>query len=201
MKRWLILCFAFLVLIYTAYIYFDKGDSVDLESTQEELLSDIEKIEMQEQAYKWVHTSNSEDQGYLDKHQEDIQEKYRKPENVAKYLFATISMEDADLFLQSFTTPSISKDLFLSDEPDKMLVAEEMMNRISRNGTMTRVGIISVRGSVSGEPKVNVAISYEDNVTKKVQITMKKEYDLHHEEEFIYSINSSVWDMIKEIEG
>ncbi|WP_066418237.1 hypothetical protein [Sutcliffiella cohnii] len=203
MKRNLIILISiFLTIIgYITYtMLVDNGEAIDLEQSASQVLEDVERVKNQETAYTWLETKNMSD-GYLETHLSDMTQRQRIPENVIQFLFGTILVDDPELFVQAFDTETISKDLFAIDNPDKLEVASDIMNRISRDSKLERVGIINTKGSVGQEVTVRIAISYSDGLEIKFPITMRLQRNSHGEDNSIYFISSSVWDLIKVIES
>lgn len=192
-----------LLILFAGYFIFtillDNGEAINLNQSTQQVLEDVEKIRKQQDVYKWVPAKKIEE-GYLEAHIDDIEERYRDPQNVIRFMFGTIILKDADLFMQTFETETISKDLFAVDNPDKMEVAADLINQISRDGKLDRVGVINVRGNIGQEITVRIALGYSDGIEVRVPIEMKLYGDIHGEEDPVYYINSSVWDIIEKIE-
>ncbi|WP_209124399.1 hypothetical protein [Alkalihalobacillus sp. BA299] len=204
MNRRIITLILLLLLSFIGYfvyvVFIDNGEPINLDQSAQQVLEDVEMVKKQQKVYKWV-ASKEIEEGYLDEHIHDIVERQRDPQNVIQFMFGTIILEEPELFVQTFETETISKDLFKVDNPDKLKVAANLMNQISRNGKLSRVGVINVRGSINQEVTVRIALEYSDGMEIKVPVKMKLYGDAHGEDHEIYYITSSVWDIIEEIES
>lgn len=183
-------------IIHTVFI--DVGEPINLEQSAEQILVDVEKVKNQEKAYTWIASSEIES-GYLDQHIVDITKRHRDPEFVVQYLFGTLILEDVELFVQAFQSGTLSEDLFSVDNPDKIEVANEMMDMITRNGLLERVGIINVSGSIGSVVTVRISLGYSDGKEVKVPLKMEMYGDAHSDGNSIYYITTSVWDIIEAI--
>jgi hypothetical protein len=173
--------------------------TMDLESTKESVRKEIEELEgYVENTTEWAGEDLGEI-GYLTP-KKDNAPKAEPIEDVLKYFLAGIVDHDIDIFLSSFHPESISKDLFKIDISDKRQVAADMIKEISRNDTLSSVQYAGKKG-VFNTPtnEMEVSFIYEDKLTVKVDITVTPVGDSHHEEEKLYVITTSVWDIINQI--
>jgi hypothetical protein len=177
----------------------EPNKTMDLESTKESVRKEIEELEgYVENTTEWAGEDIGEI-GYLTPKKDDGP-KTEPMEDVLKYFIAGIVDHDIDIFLSSFHPETISKDLFKIDISDKRQVVADMIKEISRNGTVSSVQYSGRKGifnSVTNE--VKVSFIYEDKLTVKVDLTVTPVGDSHHEEEKLYVITTSVWDIINQI--
>lgn len=139
---------------------------------------------------------------------EYLKDKYSKPEAAIEYLFSIALRNDVNDYPNAFTQEQISKDLFEQKEPDKEKLVQDILLRLTRDGTLTSVNVI--KGMMVFEKssiRIVCDLYYRDLDTPiRVNIKVKKEVMEHNEHdqsdssEYFY-IDSSVWDIIRKIEN
>jgi hypothetical protein len=177
----------------------ESSKTMDLESTKETVTKEIEEMERYlENTTEWAGEDIGEI-GYLTPKKDDTP-KTEPMEDVLKYFIAGIVDHDIDIFLSSFHPETISKDLFKIDISDKRQVASNMIKEISRNGTLSSVQYSGKKGIFNSPTnEMKVSFIYEDKLIVKVDITVTPVGDSHHEEEKLYVISTSVWDIMNQI--
>jgi hypothetical protein len=177
----------------------EPSKTMDLESTKETVTKEIEEMERYvENTTEWAGEDIGEI-GYLTPKKDDAP-KTEPMEDVLKYFITGIVDHDIDIFLSSFHPETISKDLFKKDSSDKRQVASDMIKEISRNGTLSSVQYSGKKGLFNSPTnEMEVYFIYEDKLTVKVDITVTPVGDSHHEEDELYVITTSVWDIIHQI--
>lgn len=177
---------------------------LELDSTKNEVVSEVRKAqEYVNKTSKWLE-SEGEDSEIAYFHPPEEHDENDDPKtDVLKYFIAGLLANDLDIFLSSFYPESISKDLFQSDTPDKEKVAEEIMQRISRNEQILDVEYVIKRSTFNSETnKVSVNFIYEDGKKAKVNLDILPVTDSHDkEEQSIYVITTSAWKIIEQIEN
>jgi len=189
------------ILIIGAVYLIPKGEEeiISIESSAKKVEEDIESVKNQEQVYTWLGNKELE-VGYLEGKDEDVFNKYRVKKGVVEYLFATILLKDPNHFVQSFQPTNISEDLFSVENPDKIEVATNMINRISRNGKLSKISYTDNKVSFKDGETAKVKVYYTDDKIVTLNLSFSRTPTHHDEEDGIYSIETSVWDIIKEIE-
>lgn len=175
-----------------------------LVATKNEVLSEVNQTkEYVNKTAKWMEETGEEtDIGYFnppDEHKENEDPKV----DVLKYFITGLIANDMDIFLSSFNPESISRDLFQSDVEDKTKVAEEIMNRISRDGQINDVQYkVEKGGFKTGEKnKLAVTITYKDEQSANFKLDILPMGDSHHDDkDSIYVISTSAWELIEQIE-
>lgn len=207
MKKIILSCLSLMtitvVIFLLVYLGRDHAEELPInKESQNEILQEIKKVEAQEEIVrKWVNTSDY-DGGFVDHPDEEILAKYKNKKGVVEYLFATVLMDNPELFIQAFNTETISKDLFKDDEIDKKIVAQRMMDRISRNKTLVGVGYTPLKGSFGAEKdESKVILRYKDDLEVSLELSFVKGGTAHAEDDEIYSVSTSAWDMIDQIES
>ncbi len=149
--------------------------------------------------YSWLASKDLE-VGYLEGKDEDVFNHYRVKKGVVEFLFATVIMEDPQHFIQSFQPEIISKDLFSVDNNDKLVVAQEMIKRISRDNKLEKIGYEENKVSFTEGETATINMYYKDDKVTSINLQFSKTPNHHNENAEIYSIKTSVWDIIEEIE-
>lgn len=199
--------FAIIVGVIALLLWYSYGqkdvEMLNLVSAKEQVLSDIKTVTSEEErVYKWLSSKNV-DTGYLDSHDEGVIAHYRQKKGVVEFLFATILMKDVDLFIQAFQPEVISSDLFKVDTVDKNEVGLTLINKISRDGKLTKVGYETEKGvfGIEGDEAL-VTLIYSDGLEVTILLTFESAGTQHeHGDDAIYSITTSAWDMINIIEN
>jgi hypothetical protein len=191
----------FIILLSLFFLNAKQIETINPTHAKENVLNDIQKIKEQEdKAYSWINTKKVET-GYLDGQNKDVIQRYREKKGVIEFLFASIVLNDPNLFVQSFQPEVISKDLFKVENTDKVEVAKNLMKKISRNGKLIKVGYENKLGVFNMETQeANIILVYEDGVQVKIPIQFQLSETHHHKDDQIYSIKTSVWEIIDRIE-
>lgn len=129
--------------------------------------------------------------------------KKEKKKDVVKYFIAGLLTNDIDIFLSSFYPETISRDLFASDNPDKDAVAQEIMGKITRADQLQKVEYGERKGLLKQDSNtITLIFTYIDGKKAEIRVDTLPLVDAHHEgeEDAIYVITSSAWDMISDIE-
>ncbi|MFC0273740.1 hypothetical protein ACFFIX_20345 [Metabacillus herbersteinensis] len=205
MKRTLILSVTVLLFIAGVgfyYIYRDEElEVIELAVAKENVVNDLETVKSQEeQIFKWI-SSKELDTGHLEGKNDDVFNRYRQKKGVVEFLFAAILLEDPNHFIQSFKVETVSADLFEMDNPNKIEVAAEFLNKISRNGQLETVGYedkIGLFNSESNEAQVD--LHYSDGKKVTLTLSFEKTATHHDKDDEIYSITTSPLELIEVIE-
>ncbi|GLO68313.1 MULTISPECIES: hypothetical protein [Oceanobacillus] len=145
--------------------------------------------------------------GYSHHHHEETNENTAPKKGAVEYFFSSIKSNDIDGFFNSFETTILSNDLFQFEEPDKYIVAEKLMNRISRDNTIDSVQYAEQENSLNNHDSdvVKVIINYDDGVEVSIdlQLSMFESNHSHDgiEDENYYLISTSPVKIIKHIEN
>ncbi|ADC52114.1 hypothetical protein BpOF4_20594 (plasmid) [Alkalihalophilus pseudofirmus OF4] len=70
---------------------------------------------------------------------------YTSPESAIEYLFSTANATHSDLFVEGLDPDVFIEALFQVRDPDKLAVTYDIMNRLSRDGTIEAVEVIRAR--------------------------------------------------------
>lgn len=88
-----------------------------------------------------------------------------------KYFIVGVLENNVDIFLSGFYPQTISKDLFKSKEQDKAKVSQDLMNDISRNGTIVKVKYKENKGYFNSETNsLTLMLIYEDHSRAEVNL-------------------------------
>ncbi|MBU8908096.1 hypothetical protein [Desertibacillus haloalkaliphilus] len=176
-------------------------EPIELKEVSNELQNDIERIgSREEKAYQWIYTEDI-DYAYLEEIEREWIEKYQKPKHMVEYLFAAITLDDIELFVEAFEPGVISQDLFLVDTIDKEKVAKDIITRITRNDKLSEVNYLSERlTNHHYEAKVEVQLLYEDDKKVRLPLEMRLFGTSHHDDDEVFYITTSAWDIIDTIE-
>lgn len=200
------LCIIIAVSLFSLFGYFYYKNTINhseeyiyIDTATTEVIEYIEKInKMEEQVFKFVDDDDME-LAYLENTQ-DIELKYIDKKGVLEFFLAAISLNDIDLFIQSFELYTISKDIHSSAEKNKDIIIKDLISRLSREGKLIKVGFNEEKGRFGATSEtVNATFFYSDGFEATVPITFSKTED-HHNGEEVYSISTSVFDMLNIIE-
>jgi len=203
------LTIVFLILALLASVFYliwgpesGKKENISLKIAKDEVLDEIkESREYVNDTAEWM--GEDADIAYFNPPSENNEEDDPK-KNVLKYFIAGLMANNIDIFLSSFHPESISKDLFKSENPDKMQVAAEFLERITRYGKLKEVQYGERKGILNGATNtLTLYLTYEDNQKAKILVDIMPLSDAHHEgkEKGIYVITTSAWEIIKQIEN
>lgn len=182
-------------------------DTLDLEETKAEVLEEVEETKnYAEETTKWMEENGVEEEvGFFNpSHSEQQDEQSIPKEDVIKYFVAGLLDKNIDIFLSSFYPDSISKDLFKHENPDKFVVTEEIIDSISRKGTIENIEYKVNKGFMDQETNtIILTITYKDKQKADISIEIMPVEDVHSEEEVhqMYVITNSVWVMIDQIKN
>ncbi|MCM3443617.1 MULTISPECIES: hypothetical protein [Metabacillus] len=175
---------------------------IDLVKAEKRVKSDIQTVTDEEnKVYKWL-SSTDLDTGHLDGHDQDVVDHYREKKGVVEFLFASVLMKDAELFIQAYLPQVISDDLFKVDNGDKIEVTLDIINKISRNGTLKEIGYESEKGVFGTDTQTaKVKLIYTDELEVTLSLDFKMSGTQHEDGHSgdIYSITTSAWDIIDAI--
>ncbi len=163
------------------------------------LEQDMDVISQLENMYTdggWV-TSPKTRVDVVEKVEKLYETRFSTPAFAVEYLFSSALMNDMTLFAEAFEGQSFTEDLFEHPEPNKMIVTQEMMNRLTKNGELEQVRF--VRSTYAfGKDNLNIIVDlfYTNKETIRVSLGLKKA-DTEAEQ---YVIASSVWELIRQIE-
>jgi hypothetical protein len=200
---------AMIVIGTILFIYLGSSQgkrTLNLEETKAEVLNEVEEAEnYAEETSEWMEKNGVEEIGFFNPpHNEEPQEKSELKLEVVKYFVAGLLDNNIDIFLSSFYPESISKDLFKQKNPDKYVVAQEIIDRISRKETIENIEYKVNKGFMDRETNAfTLTIIYKDKQKADITLEVMPVEDVHSEEEVhqMYVITNSVWDMIEQIEN
>ncbi|CAI9386628.1 hypothetical protein [Niallia sp. Marseille-Q9988] len=194
------------VVIYISISSNQKLTPVDLKEMQNEVAEEISMNESyQNKTMEWAKKNakvNMElDLGFYEPNQHSDVSPER---NVINYFMTGLLQNNIDYFTSAFDVEVLSQDLFQSKEENKELVVKEIIKRISRNGTIEGLKVKESKGGIGpNSNKVLLEILYKDDISKKVNFFISpSEYShsLEHQHS-TFSIVTSAWDIVKQIEG
>lgn len=171
-------------------------ENIEINQSQAEIESDINSF---------YDTAESEDMYSI----ETEASSYISAEATVEYLFTVAKIGDDDFFPTVFLPERFEKDFFKFELEERANKVEEAMSRISRGGTLERVQIIrNLLVLEKDSTRVVVDIYYEDlkspiriNIILKHISQAPANQTGSGTEEEVYFVNSSVWEIIKNIES
>lgn len=182
-----------------------KEEELDLEAITNEVLVELKANEdYVKKTAEYMGEENGEI-AYFYPHEDAVNHgnKKEKKKDVVKYFIAGLLTNDIDIFLSSFYPETISRDLFASDNPDKDAVAQEIMGKITRADQLQKVEYGERKGLLKQDSNtITLIFTYIDGKKAEIRVDTLPLVDAHHEgeEDAIYVITSSAWDMISDIE-
>ncbi|GKU84344.1 MULTISPECIES: hypothetical protein [Niallia] len=206
-KSFLIMIGSTLTLLCVVYFIFlpsQKEAPMDLKATQEQVAAQIESDnEYTEKTIEWA-TEQKEnlDVGFIEPHTEKVND-VSPQRDVVNYFITGILKQDVELFMSTFQTETISSDLFKVEETDKQKVAQDIINRISKNNSIKGVNFKEKKGVFGGETnEVKLEFQYKDGKSSLVTLSLESIEEAHsdHAHDDILVITTSSWDIIKQIE-
>ncbi|MEK4671373.1 hypothetical protein [Niallia sp. FSL R7-0271] len=195
---------ALLCVLYLIFLPSNKLAPMDLKQTQEQVAAQIESDkEYTEKTLEWATEQKEDiDVGFIEPHTEKVND-VSPQRDVVNYFITGILKQDVGLFMSTFKTEIISSDLFKVDKVDKQEVAIDIINRISRNNTISGVNFKQKKGAFGGETnEVELEFEYEDGKSSPITISLESTEEAHsdHAHDEILVITTSSWDIIKQIE-
>lgn len=206
-KKILMMIGGTLVLLCVLYLVFlpsNKLAPMDLNETQEQVAAQIESDkEYTEKTLEWATEQKEDiDVGFIEPHTEKVND-VSPQRDVVNYFITGILKQDVGLFMSTFKTETISSDLFKVDKVDKQEVAKDIIDRISRNNTISGVNFKEKKGAFGGETnEVELEFEYKDGNSSSIIISLESTEEAHsdHAHDEILVITTSLWDIIKQIE-
>lgn len=188
------------------FIYLDINSDkqrIELDATKEEVLKEIKDSKEYTEKTIQLAEGNDQDIGYFHPEHAEHEGKEDPKKDAIKYFIAGLLSNNTDIFLSSFYVESISQDLFKSKNPDKDAVTKEIMDKISRNGTLKEILYKVNKGFLNTDSNtISLTIKYDDQKEATVNFDLLTLSDSHHEDEIgTYVITTSTWDIIKQIEA
>jgi hypothetical protein len=193
-----------LCVVYFIFLPSQKEAPMDLKATQEQVAAQIESDnEYQKKTIEWA-TEQKEnlDVGFIEPHQKKVND-VSPQRDVVNYFITGILKQDVELFMSTFQTETISSDLFKVEETDKQKVAQDIINRISKNNSIKGVNFKEKKGVFGGETnEVKLEFQYKDGKSSLVTLSLESIEEAHsdHAHDDILVITTSSWDIIKQIE-
>lgn len=193
-----------LCVVYFIFLPSQKEAPMDLKATQEQVAAQIESDnEYTEKTIEWA-TEQKEnlDVGFIEPHTEKVND-VSPQRDVVNYFITGILKQDVELFMSTFQTETISSDLFKVEETDKQKVAQDIINRISKNNSIKGVNFKEKKGVFGGETnEVKLEFQYKDGKSSLVTLSLESIEEAHsdHAHDDILVITTSSWDIIKQIE-
>lgn len=205
---------SFLCIIFIAvvggyvYKYFTPQEVSYTEISSEEAVNTI--LSLREQidnvevtSMSWINGVDKQvDIGYLTDVDEEILAANAKPEEAIKYLLGSLQMGDPDAFSQAFDPSVFSNAIFEHPNDDKYEALMEIMNGLSREGTLVSSELLTTEYSFGVEDKNNTSVILEYNDGKKVEIEIAltfQRYNHGKNAKGIVFISTSPTDIIKQI--
>lgn len=206
------LSIALLIVILLAIVFYliwapesGKKEDISLNTAKDDVLDEIqESREYVNDTAEWMEESEGDGDIAFFNPPSERKKVVDSKRNVVKYFIAGLMANDVDIFLSSFHPEFISKDLFKSETPDKIKVAKEIMDRISRSGQLKEIQYGKRKGILNAETNtLTLYLSYKDDKKAEILLDIISLSDAHHEGkgEGIYVITTSVWEIIRQIEN
>ncbi|MGN8845231.1 hypothetical protein ACTNDN_20725 [Niallia sp. HCP3S3_B10] len=193
--------------IYISISSTQKLTPVDLKDMQNDVAEEISFNERyQEKTMQWAEKStkidiDELDLGFYEPHEHSDVSPER---SVINYFMTGILQKNINYFSSAFDSEVLSRDLFQSKEDDKELVLKEIIDRISRSDSIERLKLKDAKGGLGpNSNKVLLEIHYKDGISKKINFSISSSEYSHSAEHShsTFSIITSAWDIIKQIEG
>ncbi|MFS8304207.1 hypothetical protein [Bacillus altitudinis] len=199
------------LLVIVAYGYYQslQYDVIDIESSVATLKRDIEKSNIQNEEdlsdnefindYKPYFSDNDFDISYLQHHESPLA-KFNSKEGTIEFFFASLEMNDTELFISAFQDESITEDLFDSDNPDKLSVANELMRKFTKDNTIKEVRLYKKHDYMSNPNEFKIGIMYENETVHKINIKLHQYKDKHDEHTHsMYVISSKPSELLNQL--
>lgn len=131
-----------------------------------------------------------------------VKERYSKPEAAIDYLFGISMLGNVNMYPDAFTVEQFFKDINDSENGSKIDHVKDIMNRLTKNGTLTNTKIVKKKSVGERESRIVVDIYYKDlDEPIRVQIKVKKHVTKEKgNKQELYYISTSVWEIIKKID-
>lgn len=131
---------------------------------------------------------------------------YSSVEAAISMFFSYAQHGEADLFASSLNHEQFQKDFFQYDVPERHGKIEEALNRISRKGQLESISVVKNGWALEPDTVRLVVDLYYKDLNEPVRIGVliagEEEYEAETEEiTKVYYVVSSVWEVIRNIEG
>ena len=178
-------------------------EAKSVQEITEEVAEDIEKMEDIEDSHGHGHGHDDGESDVEPLHGDELEilKKNKNPEYVIRLMFGAATLKDTDLFASAFDFERLNKDLFIVNEPDKEKVLQDMVSRISIQNTLTSVNIVSVKQSDDMSVEAKVRLVFEGDIKKNIDLVLTPVSTYHEADNGIFTILTSSWDLIAQIEG
>lgn len=202
-KQTLAICLLIFIIILIIFILVNpfpkKKQTLDLENTQKQVMEDIKSAkDYEKKTQNWL--NNGQDNIFVKHRDVGGKTSSEKKVDVLKYFIVGLLQNNADIFASSIYPEIISKDLFKSDNPDKNVVLQDIMKRITRDGKLNGIDYSIDKGAFNSEKDaITVTFHYKDHKTAKVNLQVMPNGDSHTSTDTYYVIKTSTWDIIKTI--
>lgn len=199
------------ILAIVAYGYYQtlQYDVIDIKSSVATIKHDLEKSNIQNEEdftdsefindYKPYFADSDFDVSYLHHHESPL-EKFNSKEGTIEFFFASLEMNDTELFISAFQDESITEDLFASDNPDKLSVANELMRKFTKDNTIKEVRLYKKNDYLSNPNDLKIGIVYENETVHKINIKLHQYKDKHDEHTHsMYVISSKPSELLNQL--
>ncbi len=185
--------------IMGVYVYYENhriGEALNLKE-KTEVVNDVKDLHRtQEQAASWI---DKDDIGHDEAttSQKQVAQELREPENVLALMANSLFEEDVELFSKVFEAGQLSSDLLESDNANKIEVLEELMQAISRDGSLEDIALVD-EGYTKDSYRTKVSFLYSDGIHRRVDLHMN--YSGEDDKEVrVLMITDSLWDIANQI--
>ncbi|MBU8855241.1 hypothetical protein [Bacillus altitudinis] len=199
------------ILAVVAYGYYQtlQYDVIDIKSSVATIEHDLEKTNIHNEEdftdnefindYKPYFADSDFDVSYLNHHESPL-EKFNSKEGTIEFFFASLEMNDTELFISAFQDESITEDLFASDNPDKLSVANELMRKFTKDSTIKEVRLYKKNDYLSNPNDLKIGIVYENETVHKINIKLHQYKDKHDEHTHsMYVISSKPSELLNQL--
>ncbi|KYD23173.1 MULTISPECIES: hypothetical protein [Bacillales] len=198
-----------LLLFLLYYVIVKEGsgkEEIQLAEIEREVSQELQSLQNYiDKTAQWAENQgiDAQDIAYFHPDTEKNSKHSQDPKKEAiKYFVGSLITENVDLFISSFSVESISRDLYRVENPDKIAVAKEMMDRITRNG-ISKIYYEEKRG-IFNTPSNKIVLTFIYNDSRQAEVSIELDNlsgDIHHDHsDESYVITTSVWQVVKQIE-
>ncbi|USK62185.1 hypothetical protein [Peribacillus asahii] len=134
-----------------------------------------------------------------------VKERYAKPEAAVDYLFGIAMLKNVDLFPDAFTVERFSEDVKAPELGSKVETVEDIMNRLTKNGTLTEVKVVKTKNTFEKMTVLFIVDLYYKDLAAPIRVQIKVKESGYtgngeNDKEQHYYVDTSVWKILEKIE-
>lgn len=212
MKKVILIVTGVLLIIFSIYGIYKTATKPKVEADLSKIEESVDTLKSEIDIFKKLQEGNATPEEIVG-FQEELEKKYSKPEAAIDYLMSGAMLKDPTVYRDSFIYETFQKDIFGQSEPDKVKLAEEIMDRLTRSGSLEKVDYKDVKWTTEKKTVRILTDFYYTDLSEPIRVSIlvkQKEAEKKHGEDGagdehtastnFYYVYTSAWEMIHSIE-